>query len=173
MMIKRLLFSSVLGAALFSFLMAFEPATAVIAQGQSSAKASGRPLIGNIKNSSVVEGCGCYFQFPSESRKRNSNRFVFWSESEQEALMNIDGRDTKLKLVNSTNPPQEVKVGSRSSDTYTTSDGKITIRFDKVVTQMCKPGDEDCEFTAEDATITTFKGGRRGQAIKVTGGCGC
>jgi hypothetical protein len=145
---------------------------ALLLPGASMVAGQKSQLIGNIKNSKVVDGCGCYFQFPAESKKKGSKLFVFWSESDEEALMNIDGRDEKLKLVNATEPKGGFKVGARTSMKYTNSDRSVTIIMDRVITRVCPKDDEDCEFIGYDATITITKGDLK-QEVKVTGGCGC
>jgi len=36
--------------------------------------------LGNIKNSKIADGCGCYFQFPNS--QRNSEKYMFFSSIE-------------------------------------------------------------------------------------------
>ena len=134
--------------------------------------AAAPPLkIANLKDSSVIDGCGCYLQFPAEGQKR-FEKYVFMADiDEKEAWMNIEGRDVKLRLVDSIRDAnRRVKVGDRSSRTYRAGD--ITVRVAYVVTRVCKPDDESCESTDYDATISVTKGDRRGQ-VKARGSCGC
>lgn len=89
---------------------------------------------------------------------------------EQNAWMNIDGRDIKLRKVRSIDPRGKERKGSRSSRKYTAGD--VDVLIERVTTGVCAPNDESCESTEYSATITVTKGSRR-QIIKVTGGCGC
>jgi len=119
----------------------------------------------------MVSGCGCNFQTPQERKKNSSTRFVFWNAlSEPEAWMNIDGRDTKLRLVSSKDPRGREKKGSRSSRRYKAGD--TIVQIDRIATQVCGPKDEGCEVTLYDGTIRVTKGSRK-QTIKVSGDCGC
>jgi len=127
-------------------------------------------LIRNVSGAGEVQGCGCYFQFPSEGR--NSTRYLFFEDfSEESPLMNIDGKDVRLKLVNSSEPADGIaKKGERFSRNYVSGD--VRVRVDFVTTSVCAPGDEACESTGYAVTVTVVKGGRK-QTVKAVGGCGC
>jgi hypothetical protein len=138
---------------------------------QTNATGPATQLVGNIKNYSVVDGCGCYFQFPAEEKKQQSNRYILMADiDEDDAWMNIDGRDVKLRLIKRTNPAGKERKGSRSSRKYTAKG--ITVQVDRIATSVCAPSDESCEFTGYSATITVTKGNRK-QVVKTSGGCGC
>jgi hypothetical protein len=156
---------------LMHFLVAIGGGMSVIAQeGASSARAPLPPRIANIRDSSVVEGCGCYFQFPAEWKKKGSDKYVFMEGIDDEgAWMNIDGKDVNLKLVGSSER-SVWGVGARSSKRYRANG--IAVRIDRVVTRVCRPGDEECESTDYDATFTVTKAGRK-RMIKAKGVCGC
>lgn len=144
--------------------------SAIAQEGVSSAKAPLPPRVANIKDSSVVDGCGCYFQFPAEWKQKQSDKYVFMEGIDDEgAWMNIDGRDVKLRLAASSNK-SVWGVGARSYKKYKANG--IAVRIDYVVTRICKPGDEQCESTDYDATFTVTKAGRR-RVIKAKGVCGC
>ena len=91
------------------------------------------------------------------------------SDPEDNAMMNIDGRDVRLNLVNRAGPKNE-KVGSHSTELYQAQGIKVTARY--VTTAICEPNDENCESTSYDATFTVMKG-KRQQTVKLTGVCGC
>jgi hypothetical protein len=115
--------------------------------------------IGNIQNTKEVQGSGCSLQ-----RKGNKG-YVFWSAFEKSALMNIDGKDRVLKLV-SVNPsaPRATNKGDRSTEIY--KSGKMTVRIDRVVTRVCRKGDQECEVTGYNGKMT-LKIGDRQQTISV------
>jgi hypothetical protein len=46
------------------------------------------------------------------------------------------------------------------------------VYLDYVVTEVCAPNDQDCEWIEADGAITIERGARK-QTIKVKGGCGC
>jgi len=128
-------------------------------------------MVGIIKNSDVMQGCGCYFN-PATETNRGSTRYVFLAslEAGQNAWMNIDGKDVKLRLIKSVDPKGQIKVGKRSTGQY--ASGDIVVNVEKVVTGVCPPKDEDCEVTDYEATISITKG-NRAQTAKAKGGCGC
>ena len=156
---------------LIHFVVAIGASMSIIAQeGASSVKAPLPARVANIKDTSVVDGCGCYFQFPAEWKQKQSDKYVFMEGIDDEgAWMNIDGKDMKLELVGSSNE-SVWGVGSRSYKRYRANG--ITVRVDNVVTRICKPGDEQCESTDYDATFTVTKAGRK-RVIKAKGVCGC
>jgi hypothetical protein len=81
-----------------------------IQSNNSKVKKSNKLVVSNIKDESILTGCGCYFSYPSEDKKRVP-RYVFSSDlDEKSAWMNIDGKDITLKLVNSTNPKGKKKL---------------------------------------------------------------
>jgi hypothetical protein len=144
------------------------------AQGKSSqdvaSTSSVKNMIGNIKDRNAQDGCGCYFSFPSEERKRFP-RFVFASDlDEQSAWMNIDGQDVKLKLVQFSGPQESAKIGSKLARTYAAAGLKVHILY--VTTKICQPDDESCESTEYRASFTVRKGARQ-QTMRLKGSCGC
>jgi len=127
-------------------------------------------VIGIIKKptSKFLDNCGCSLQFPA---KTWTERYVFLGDLSNDALMNINGQDIKLRLVDYKEPKGEPKKGNRSTWTYT--DGKtIKAQVDYVITGFCDPKDESCEVTYYDAVITVTRNDSR-QIVKVTGICGC
>lgn len=137
----------------------------------SSVKAVQQPLrVSNIRNTSVVDGCGCYFQFPAEWEKKAFDKNVFMQSIDgAEAWMNIDGKDVRL-LPDGPSKESVEKVGSRSSEKYKAAGISVEIEF--VVTRVCDPDDESCESNSYDATFTVTKAGRK-RVVKAKGICGC
>lgn len=135
--------------------------------GTSSAQnASKRPLVGNLKG--AFDGCGCYFKF--RGTKRNSNRLMFAEFGQNNAWMNIDGRDSQLKLVKDRNPGDRERVGSMWRRTLAARDISVTSTY--VATRVCAANDENCESTDYDATFVVKKG-KRVQTVRAFGWCGC
>ncbi len=143
---------------------------ALLAQ-KSGGRVSNARLIGNVSGVTVADSCGCYFHFANEDK--NSERYVFFEDARKESpVMNIGGRNVKLKLISSTEPPGGVKrKGERFSRRY--ASGDIKIRMDFVVTSVCPPPyDPGCVANRYEVMLTAIKGPRR-QRIKAVGGCGC
>ena len=131
------------------------------------------PLLGNIKDNSPAEGCGCYLKFRNTPEK--ADRYILFSSIEDNnttAWMNIDGQDVKLKLEKITGPfgTEHERVGSRSTLKYRSDD--ITVTGTYVDTKECAPNDENCESTQYSVTIVVRKGARS-QVVKAKGSCGC
>ena len=143
--------------------------SASVIVAQQGAHVPAAKLIGYVSGAKV-EGSGCDFQLAGESR--SSRRYIFFEDdSDGVPYMNIDGRDVRLKLVSSTEPYRRAeRKGERFTRSYTT-EGGVRVRMDIVVTSVCAPNDEACEFTGYKATITVSKGSRK-QTVKAAGGCG-
>ena len=139
----------------------------LLAQRKSDERVPAR-LIGSVNQ--VADSCGCYFQLQNEDR--NPAGYVFFEDPGKSPVMNIGGRNIKLKLISSTEPPDGLKrKGERFSRRY--SSGDIKIRMDLVATSVCPPPyDPECVGNGYDVTLTAIKGTRR-QTIKAEGGCGC
>ena len=134
-----------------------------------------RPLVGNLKNSAVAEGCGCYFQF--RSTPDSAERYILFSSIENDgnetAWMNIDGRDVKLKLQKKSGPfwiQQRERPGKRSTVKYVVEN--ITVNGTYITTKVCPRNDESCESTEYNVTLVVKKGARS-QVVKAKGSCGC
>jgi hypothetical protein len=141
------------------------------AQGLRAQPKVGRAsLVGVVRGSTEVESCGCYLRLPSESAR--SNRYVFYNDFDNESvLMNINGRNVKLKLIKSTQPTsRSLKLKERFSEWYIS--GKIKVRLDFITTGVCDPNDEGCESVFFKTNITATDGTHR-QIVKTVGGCGC
>jgi len=125
--------------------------------------------VGFIKNKdSFLDGGGCSLQLPTDYKKHNE-RYIFLSDVEDHAVINIEGKDTKLKLVSRQEPKGEPKRGDRSKWIYAGNETKVQVDF--VVTGGCDPNDEGCEVIFYDATITVTRD-QVNQVIRVKGVCG-
>lgn len=80
--------------------------------------------------------------------------------------MNIEGKDTKLRRVKTTEPQGALKQGHRLQKTYIAPRTKVQI--DYVVDSVCTQ-DQECEVTGYDASITVT----RNQRKQIVGSCGC
>ena len=96
-------------------------------------------------------------------------KYVFASDYEEHAAMNINGRDVKLKLVNSQELIPGFKVGGHSSFRY--HDDSFDVQVIYTVTGVCKPDDEKCEVNEYNATITVTSGSTK-QIVTAHGICG-
>ena len=138
--------------------------------GSAAAFAQTQKLtVGNLKGTDY-SGCGCSFQTLAEAKKPRSQKIVFWSEDYRAAILNINGKDTTFKLVKKGKLSAKEKIGSRHTDEYTANG--ITVKVDYLTTRVCLKGDEECEATFYDVTITVLKGGIK-TIVKTKGACGC
>ena len=125
--------------------------------------------VGNLK-STDYSGCGCSFQTLAEAKKPRSQRIVFWSEDYRTAILNINGKDTTFKLTKKGKLPAKEKIGSRHTDEYAANG--TTVKVDYLTTRVCLKGEEECEATSYDVTITASKGDIK-TIVKTKGACGC
>ena len=134
-----------------------------------SASFAKQPLplkISNIQNTEKTQEAGCQFR-----EKGQTKGFVFWSGSDESALMNVDSKDTVLKLVSEIPSVQSVeKKGGQSTLIY--KSGKMTVRIDRVATRVCSGQEMDCTGTDYNAKIMVSNDYRQ-KVISVTGYCGC
>jgi hypothetical protein len=124
--------------------------------------------VGIVRDQESFDGAGCSLQLPADNRKHNE-RYVFRSDYEDNAVLNINGKDARFKLVSHREPQGNLKKGQRSTWSYT-AEG-IHVRVDYVVIGVCDPNDESCEVTYYDATITVTHGNDK-QVVKAKGSCG-
>lgn len=166
---KRISMSLVVASMTLSIIASMSSTNILRAQGKKTGEqSSSKSLVANIKNENAYSGCGCYFSYPSEEKKRLP-KFVFISDDNKYAWMNIDGRDVRLSLKHSSNPKVR-NIGSRLTRSYSASGVTVSVVY--ITTRICAPNDENCEVTDYAATFTVSKGSRR-QTIKLKGGCGC
>ncbi len=147
----------------------------IFAGGLSPLAIQKRNLVGPIKNENLVSGCGCYFYF-GRYMTRSSKEVFASGAAEEDAWMNIDGVDTKLKFVSRTEPTGtdsrgNLKVGSRHTEKYAVGD--VTVDVVYIVTEVCpRRPVGPCEATGYSATFRVRKG-RRVQVVRANGACGC
>jgi hypothetical protein len=151
---KRIVFASMAATILL--------AAGFLASGQE------RNMVGILRMSSRADGCGCYFSFNKADDKARRLMF-FESEQDMGIWINIDGRDTRLRLIRETKV-KRLRLGSRLVSEYSAAD--VTVNLVKTVTWVCPPRDESCEITKFSAVFTVRKGSRS-QIVRAVGSCGC
>ena len=153
---------------LISFCLLVVPFHGIDARVQNKSK-----LIGKIQNSKLVEGCGCEFQSASRGWYRNGP-YVLLSDLQDTAWVNINGRDTKLKLVKTIQRPRNEKRVDRKGDKTVEEyeGGGVRATISRTVTRPCPANDESCEYVSMVGSIQVSMGSRK-QQIKIVGGCGC
>ncbi len=128
-------------------------------------------LVGVLRSTESVDGCGCYISFSKADDK--ARRYIFFASDEEgnkDALMNIDGRDIRLRFVNQINPKAKIRLGSRYISRY--ESGNITVEVVRTIIWLCPPKDEGCEIARFSVTLTVRKGNST-QIVKAFGVCGC
>jgi hypothetical protein len=122
--------------------------------------------IGPLKNQKIVEDCGGYFSLSTDENKL----MVFVDDLADTAWLNINGRDTRLVLLRSTQTGKPEKLGDRFSEFY--QGGGFDVQVDFTITFVCPPGEEGCEHTGMDGFVTVRRGKSK-SSILVSGGRGC
>lgn len=113
---------------------------------------------------------GCELLLSSDSSDPyRSERYVFMSDFNGRAVMNINGHDTRFTLVRSTESRKQPRKGDRSSYWY--ASGSIKVEVDYTVTGVCPPDDESCEVFYYRAMIHVTSGPLR-KSIVAHGLCG-
>ncbi len=129
-----------------------------------------RLTIGSVIEEIDRSNGGCSLQLPREFANREG-KFIFLSDVEGHALINVDGVDAHLTLVKSKGPDvkQRGQLGDHSAYSYA-GDG-IDFEVDYVVTSSCPPGNDGCKITHYDA-ILTVKRGKARKTIAAKAVCG-
>lgn len=137
-------------------------------QGKLSArKPPVKPMIGKLKDLSVLNNCGCAFGY-----KYNSPESVFViNDAEEKAWINIDGEDVELEFIRYTDAENKegLKIGSKYSSIYEADGIKVLVVF--TITGFCTT-DPECGATELKTAITVKKGNRK-QTVKAKGSCSC
>jgi hypothetical protein len=128
---------------------------------------TGKLIVGIVKDGHEFHEGGCELLLPTDSDR--SERYVFLSDFDGRAVMNINGRDTRLTLVRSNASDQPSKKGDRSSYWYKAGD--LEVRVDYTVSGLCPPKDESCEAVRYTAVIQVTRQSMR-QAVPAHGICG-
>ena len=142
--------------------------------GQTRGVASTRfqaPRVGNIRNLSEVSktvSCGFYFQFPKKGQA-DSGRYVFISQMNgEDAWMNLNDRDTRLKLVSISPYPKE-RIGARRIIHYS-AEGGYKVRVETIVNGLSD--ENNYEPTSFKVTFTISKGAGK-KVVRAVGYSGC
>jgi hypothetical protein len=137
-------------------------------------------LIGNLKDPSIVEGCGCAFQTLAESNKPSTNKYLFWSESTDKAIVNLAGKDTELKLISHKNHAQNRRPRKGDRVQYIYGNDKFRLELNLITITVCAPNDEDCESTGYNGAMVLIKTTTAAdkqeeyrEVVKISGACGC
>jgi hypothetical protein len=126
------------------------------------------PKLGVVTEKSLLDGCGCSIYRTAEDFK--NDRYLFVSDMDEEAVINLDGKDVKLRVLSWKEKKGQLKVGARSRETYAAGD--VNVRLDFTVRKVCPPKDESCEATWYDVKMTVTRKGRR-TVVNAKGLCGC
>ncbi len=133
---------------------------AVIVTCARSCLAENRTIsIGSIRNpnSLQIQGTFCNLYRSSDRQKRDVFLSAYQSQFQSTALMNIDGRDTRLTSVS------EVKTKRGSIATYRGENLNIKVNYIRTSPEY--------EGASYDATITVSRG-NKSKILTVTGACG-
>ena len=138
-------------------------------RSQSKAPPAPPLKLGIIKDDRQFDGCGCSL-YLNRGDERN-HRAVFLADFSENAAINLNGKDLKLRLTDSSPEKNDnAKVGDRSWEIYKA--GSTTLRVDYTITKVCDPNDESCEVIHYRATLTLIQKGQK-TSIRTTGLCGC
>jgi hypothetical protein len=124
-------------------------------------------IVGIVKDGHEFHEGGCELLLPTDSDR--SERYVFLSDFDGRAVMNINGHDIRLTLIRSNASDQPSKKGDRSSYWYKA--GELEVRVDYTVSGLCPPKDESCEVVRYTAVIQVTRQSAR-QAVPAHGICG-
>jgi hypothetical protein len=130
---------------------------------------AGRPLrIGFIRDTGAFDGAGCSLWLAGD-RTGSEKRYIFFSDLENQAVMNIDGRDVHLAPTGPSERPSESKLGGHARSSYQAGGLRVVVRY--TVTGVCAPADESCEVTKYRATLTVTRGTAK-RMVAAHGECG-
>jgi len=123
--------------------------------------------VGIVKDVREFHQGGC--ELLRTTDKYASERYVFLSNFEGSAVMNLNGRDTKLMLIRETKAKGDLKERDRSSAWYRA--GAVEVRVDYTVSGFCPPDHESCEVIYYNATVVVSRQGVQ-KTVLAHGLCG-
>jgi hypothetical protein len=136
--------------------------------GLSAFALHAQPAVAFIRNAKQFDGAGCSLRLVGD-RANTEDRYVFLSDFDGRAVMNIERRDKELKLVKSSGANRPPRKGDRSIQHFRGEGVEVIIKY--VVTRVCAPNDEKCEVIGYDAAILVRTNlGER--TIRARGVCG-
>ena len=121
-----------------------------------------------VRNTSEFDGAGCSLWLPAD-HSHSDRRYIFISDLDDHAIMNINGRDVQLKPAGSTERKSEAKKGDRTIYRYRGDGVEVVVNY--TVTGVCAPNDESCEATKYGAAITVTSGSAK-RVVAAQGVCG-
>ncbi|HEX8072514.1 MAG TPA: hypothetical protein VF546_21380 [Pyrinomonadaceae bacterium] len=129
-------------------------------------------LIGPVTNQELARESGCRYA-PRGEQSAAPVPYIFISDTVGTVLMNIKGRDVRLRLVSERTARQRRRNRTSRGDRFIhlyRADG-ATVRLVETVTDACRYGDSLCEFNFLRA-VFTVTAGRRREVVRAEGACG-
>lgn len=118
-----------------------------------------------LKSIEHVEGCSCELYLRGDNAK-----LLLQSEiNGNPAWVNLDGVDTKLNLVGSTQP-KKIQLGSNISRKYSAANQTIFAKYS--VSRTCAPKTE-CDGFGVNGTVSVNGVSKPGKSYPVQGLCAC
>ena len=134
----------------------------------SQAAPHNKLTLGVVANQEDFHDGGCQLLASSDSSFR-LERYIFMSDFDGHAVMNIDGHDIQLALVRSEEDRTQTKKGDRSKFWY--ASGPINVEVDYTVTSECPPDNESCEVFGYRAIIHVVSRSKK-RSVAAHGICG-
>jgi hypothetical protein len=94
---------------------------------------------------------------------------IFWMMHDDSALMNISGRDLRLKLIAEERPSGAATLGERWTATY--QSGKVIVKILWITTFACPVDVARCEVTRYAVSFKVRNGDRQ-ETLQAVGDCG-
>ena len=121
--------------------------------GQTETSSLAPLKLGIVQDKSMSGDCGCSVYLNVTDSKRA--RYLLLSNADGDAIVNLDGRDIRLRLVRQKEKSWNPKIGDRSWTIYAV--GELSVRVDFVVARVCDPNDESCEVTWYNVKLTVSR----------------
>ena len=153
---------------LLSLLLISLSSLEIRAQSKAASQPNDDLKIGVVRNKSLLNECGCSLALGVADESKD--RFVFMSDMGRKAIVNLNGKDLKLRLIASKKGSDDPKVRDRSWEIYAA--GEVKVRVDFTVRELCNPDDEACEVIYYKATLTVTRKTQKA-IVKTVGLCGC
>ena len=149
------------------FLLASACTSTTLAEPAGDKQPTAPPLVGSLRSQRAIRGCNWSVSVPS----LEGSYYLLAEIDDSVVLMNVGGRDIKLRRRDSNTAGDLSRVGGTLKRVYESGDVRVDASY--TLTSVCPPHSEGgCEVTRFDATLRVQRGSKV-ETVQGHGEVGC